>query len=608
MHKEIIEFLDQLNSEYLELHQKYENFFRESYMWDHSKDEEYAQSQIELENWKSNWKNSQKVSFFIQKLQESKTDQDLLRRLQHRKYFFSLHQIPEEAKPLKEKIIKFENDLQKRQAEISTWYEDLDGNFVKASRSKMTMIMRTEKEEKIRKSCFESIQKIAKIFVKDLIQLTKRKNEFAQKLGYKNFYEYKAQTEERMSSEEIFKLFDELYDKISPKFQKIRELEKNMPWLRKPRNFGYMMSGDFTKQEDPYFLLETIIDKRWKSYTALGIDYQSAVMKLDLLERKGKYDNGFCHQPLPTSFKNGKKISWQTNFTCNAIYGQVGAGNITWVTLFHEWGHAAHFSNMEQKDVILNTEYPPQWVAWAETQSMFLDTMFSSIERKMRYATSLEGEKYPFDLYEKKVRKLHILSGLGMLSIASVVKFEEILYTTKEENLTEDFVLDLAKELSSKYFDYSEQSLRILTVPHIYSRSSSAYYHGYGMAELGLQQIRDYFYDKDGFIVDNPNVSKILTKGRNLGSSKGYNDLLQTIIWENLSPNAFIKKVLQTEEEVIQTAKKRRAKVKSVPVFKGKVNLNAKIYLVDGKKQISNNIEHSWEEMNQKRGEYIKKD
>ncbi len=604
---EIKLFLDKLNMEYLTLHTKYENYFWDSYMWDHSNDENYAKSQVELENRKSNEKYSQKISFFIEKIWNS--DKNITDRLKQRQYFFSLNQIPDWLKSLKKEIIDYENNLQNKQANIKSWYIEPDSwKFIEVSRSKMSMMMLTEESEELRRACFEWIENIAKMFVKDLIRLVNKRNEFAKKLWYKNFYEYKTQTEERMSSNDIFKIFDKLYSKLSLKFDDIKKLEKEkMPNLRKPWNFSYMMAWDFTKQEDKYFPLETIIDKRWKSYTALNINYQWAIMKLDLLERKWKYDNWFCYQPIPTYFVNWEKQSWQTNFTCNAIYWQVGTWNKTWNTLFHEWGHAAHFSNMEQKDIILNTEYPPQSVAWAETQSMFLDTMFSSIDWAVRYATSLDWEKYPFGLYEKKVRKLHKISWRWMLSIASVVKFEEVLYNTKNEDLTEKFVLDLAKNIWLKYFDYSEPTLWILTVPHIYSWNSSAYYHWYWMAELWLAQIRKYFYETDWYIVDNPNVWKVLTKWRKFWSSLDYNWLLQIIIWQDLLPDVFIENVVKNEDEVIKIAKQRLRRLESVPFFEWKVDLNANVYLVDGKKEISNNIDMSWEEMNKKWIKYLNK-
>ena len=42
--------------------------------------------------------------------------------------------------------------------------------------------------------------------------------------------------------------------------------------------------------------------------------------------------------------------------------------------------------NTDMKDVCLNHEYAPMSTAWAETQSMFLDNVYSSIEWRMRYA------------------------------------------------------------------------------------------------------------------------------------------------------------------------------------------------------------------------------
>ncbi len=38
-------------------------------------------------------------------------------------------------------------------------------------------------------------------------------------------------------------------------------------------------------------------------------------------------------------------------------------------------------------------------------------------------------------------------------------------------------------------------------MPHIYSWESSAYYHGYGLALLGVDQWREYFFKKYGFFL-----------------------------------------------------------------------------------------------------------
>lgn len=130
---------------------------------------------------------------------------------------------------------------------------------------------------------------------------------------------------------------------------------------------------------------------------------------------------------------------------------------------------------MQQADIILNTEYPPMSTARAETQSMFLDTLFSSIERKTRYTTNEQNKKYPWDLHEQKIRQLHILAHTSIMGIASVVEFERRIYT--DSHLDEQKVLQHAQEVHTLYKDFSENSLSLLTIPHIYSRDSACSYH-----------------------------------------------------------------------------------------------------------------------------------
>ncbi len=110
------------------------------------------------------------------------------------------------------------------------------------------------------------------------------------------------------------------------------------------------------------------------------------------------------------------------------------------------------------------------------------------------------------------MKKIHKIASRSILSIAAIVKFEQELYTANEEDLTPEWVIHLAKFLSLKYFNYSQADLWILTVPHIYCWTSSAYCHGYGMAEMALYQFREYFHEKYGYIVDNAEVGKLLTE------------------------------------------------------------------------------------------------
>ena len=266
------------------------------------------------------------------------------------------------------------------------------------------------------------------------------------------------------------------------------------------------------------------------------------------------------------------------NFTCDNKPWVVGEGVDLYNTLFHEWGHAAHFANMDMQDVILNTEYPPASTAWAETQSMFMDTMLSSIERRTRYA------KFPFHLFEERVRKLWPIASKWLMSICAIIEFERRIYTT--EVLTKELVIQFATEISDKHFDFSEPFLFVMWPVHLYSWENACSYHGYGLAELGLAQAREYFYDKYGYIVDNLNVGEEMTRYWRVWSSIGFAECIQWLTGKPIAAESYLKSINRTVDQVLQDSRDRIAKLETIPFNEGSIDIGAVIKIVDGKEQI----------------------
>jgi predicted nucleic-acid-binding protein len=285
--------------------------------------------------------------------------------------------------------------------------------------------------------------------------------------------------------------------------------------------------------------------------------------------------------------------------------------------------HAADRLNSRQKEVVLNSEYPPASVAWAETHSQFCDALLGSIEWLTRYVkdkTSLpadssakalasaealakEGVPYPFELFERKLKKLQPLAPLGMMSIIFVSNFEREIYEAK--NLTSEKVQQIAKRLYKKYFDFTEDSLLALSIPHIYAWDSSAYYHGYGLSELAVFQWREYFYHKYGYIVDDPRVGQEMIEVWKLGSSKTFLEFVKLATKKKLSADSYLKVVNRSVEEKIKIAKKRIKRLATVPIFNKKIDLKANIILVHGKKTITTNA-HGFEKMAEDYSKWLK--
>ncbi|USN87591.1 MAG: M2 family metallopeptidase [Candidatus Nomurabacteria bacterium] len=593
-------FLNKVNDRLFKLHRNYERLFWVSYMGDHSVDEKKNKALNELDAFRG----SEKLLAEAKLLQTEIKDKKLKARLQHWVDYLSQQQLSSEAKAIKEKVTKLESLITKKRAERVTGYIDpKTKTFVPASELKMRMMMRTDQEEKVRKACFAALEKLPFDCLDEYVEIVKLRNEFARTLGYSDFYDYKLKAEDKMTKTELFLLFDDIADKTKSVFADIRDMEKEIKGLRKPWNFSYLMAGDFTKEEDPYFQFDESLLRWGRSFAALGIDFKGGKLQLDLLDREGKWNNGFCHWPDLVHFKDGKRISGSANFTCNVVPGQVGSGVAGYNTLFHEGGHAAHLLNSEQQDVCFNHEYAPMTAAWAETHSMFIDRLFSSIEWRQRYAKDVNDNDYPFELFVRKVKKLGVLKPTKILSIIFVGNFEREVYELKNPSTKK--IIEIAKKNYRKYYDHSEDSLWALNIPHIYAWDSACAYHGYGLAEIALSQWREYFYKKYGYIVDNPEVGKEMKKVWQLGSSKSFTECVKLATGKKLSSQAFIKAVTMSPEREIAEAKKRLRRMESVKPYTKPVDLKAEIKMVHGKKVIATN-KVSFEAMAKKYGEWVK--
>lgn len=593
-------FLDEMNTKYVQLHHDYEELFWLSYMGDRQVAAKKEKALIALDAFRADRELRHMAVALLASSPKSIQD-----RLQIWIDFFDLYHMPEEAASIKMKIDALESTIADIRSTRSEGYiNPYTGEWVEASIVKMRTLIQTDPDEKVRKACFDAREKLALDCIDVYVELVQLRNQFAQLLGYADFYEYKLLRIDKMSKNELFTLFDTIADKTKGIFDDIRTLEKSKKGLRKPWNFSYFTAGDFTKEEDQYFQFESSLDRWGRSFAALGINFRNGKLQLDLLDRKGKYNNGFCHWPDLVHFADGVRQPGSANFTCLFVPGQVGAGTVAYNTLFHEGGHAAHMLNCEQKDVCLNHEYAPMTAAWAETHSMFIDTMFDSIEWKNRYAKNAAGESYSFELYKRKEEKLSLLKPKGILGIASVCAFERAVYELREP--TAEKIKKIARQVYKKYNDFSVDSLWLLNVPHIYSWDSACAYHGYGLAEIALAQWRQYFYKKYGYIVDNKNVGKEMLKMWKWGSRLDFQTCIKMATGKKLSSAALITDITLSAKAEVARAKKRLARMQSVPQYTKPVDLQANIRMVHGKKVIATN-EHSFEQMAATYGAWVQK-
>lgn len=449
------------------------------------------------------------------------------------------------AVAVREATVKMETALQDRRNTMALGYTDpASQKFVAASSVALATTVATHADEAVRKACFEGISTIGPAIVSDLLEIVKCRNALARKQGFADFYDYTVTRTEGFSKADLFEILDDLEAKTAPLneacLQKIRA-EKGDAAME-PWNFSRAIAGDLAKELDPYFAFDGALGAWMETFVRLGIDYRGATLKLDLCDRAGKYSNGFCHWPVNAYIdpSTGEHIPSTAGFTCLAVPTQIGSGCNALATLLHEGGHAAHMANITQNSPLFSHERPPSSVPYAETQSMFLESLLGDAAWLGRYAVSKEGETIPWELIERKIRTGHPLRVLYIRGMLAVPYFEKALYELPDAELTPEKVMRLAEEVELKIMG-RRTSRPLLVVPHILSDESSCYYHGYVLAEMAVQQTRRHFLQKYGEIVDNPQVGADLAEVYwKPGNSISFMDAVAAMTGAPLSADAIV--------------------------------------------------------------------
>jgi Zn-dependent oligopeptidase len=319
--------------------------------------------------------------------------------------FFEVNIIEKpEAKALQKRIIELEGKLEQARRAMKLGYIDPQtGERVASDSMGLSLLMRTSENEALRRAAHAGLKEIeAFVLSHGFIELVQERNRLGRMLGYEDYYDFKVSRNEGFSKKELFTLLDELErDTRQACANSIEKLKKEKgPSASEAWNFGFYSSGSITKLLDPYFQFQSALGRWGRSFMNLGIRYQGSSLTLDLLSRTGKYENGFMHGPFPAYVEQGKFLPAKINFTSLGTPGQLGSGNAELNTLFHEGGHAAHFSNIAMPAPCFAQEFAPTSVAFAETQSMFCDSLVRDADWRTRYAKDHAGQPVPLELIQ----------------------------------------------------------------------------------------------------------------------------------------------------------------------------------------------------------------
>lgn len=586
-------FLKDLREEYLALHVRKEDLFWNAKMGlaaDAARAQEaLAQAEIAANRFLQSPERLKQLRDLDASNQGSDTDRRVLRGWIA---MLAAHVIEDpEGRKLSEAIVEREQALEHARGTMALGYVDPDtGTFQPASSVKLALMMRVEKDERRRRAAFEGLRSIEPFVLEHgFLDIVAMRNRLGRMLGYEDYYDWKVNIIERMTKRQLFARLDDLAARTAERTaHELGRFEaRHGAGAREPWNFPFLRSGRITEALDPYFGFATAL-RRWvDSFAALSVSFRGATLTLDLLDRKGKYENGFMHGPMPAFFADDRWQPARINFTANAVAGQVGSGLRAAETLFHEGGHAAHFSNVISQAPCFSQEFAPTSVAYAETQSMFMDALLGDADWRVSYAADIHGRKMPLDLIEENIRQTQPLRGWEVRSMLTVPFAERAIYELDDRERTPERVIGELRRIEADLQGLSAGVRPVLAIPHLLSGDSSAYYHGYVLAEMAVYQTRQHFLARDGYLTDNPRIGEDLaTHYWAPGNAVAFDDTVSALTGRSLTADALAAACNRTVDQAIDEARAAAARVARDGPRRSAAGLDATIHVVHGHERI----------------------
>jgi len=586
-------YFDDLNREYLAIHRKKEDLFWSIRMGLSDDQTAFAEAEQEYKEFVSDPVRLNEVRAQLASVDGGEVAHGLRGWLA----FFESNIVDNDtaARHMRE-LIEMEAALYARRRQFTMRHVNEKGEVEEASLGALSTNMAVNPNEAGRKSSHDELRRLERWVVDNgLLEIVGKRNDFARALGYRDYFDYKVNKNEKMSPERLFEILSDFEAQTRDANRRSLDQlasEKGADAVL-PHNIGFNTTGDVRRQMDAYLPFGQAL-RRWvESFRKMAITFRGAVMQLDLLDRVGKWENGFCHGPVPTYFdENGTWVAGHINFTSNARPDQVGSGSGALVTLFHEGGHAAHFANVAQNAPCFSQEYAPTSMAYAETQSMFCDSVLGDADWMKRYARNDAGEVIPDELVRLYIENWQPWRARAERSMLAVPYFEVELYRMADAERTPDAVLALARRTEQFIFGI-ESSRPLLSIPHLLDQESSAAYHGYLLAHMAVYQTRAYFKREHGFISDNPAVGPLLAEHYwGPGNSVDHDTTLRNLTGEGFSARYLAADCNRSVEEAWEEARASMASAEArVYPTEFPASLDARMWIVDGADVIADNCE-----------------
>ena len=435
---------------------------------------------------------------------------------------FEQNQIPE---VLNQKIIELSSEIEQLFQNQRAVYQGKT-----YTNNELLELLEKETRSQERYEIWDALKQVGELVAPKVIELAKLRNEAAQKLGYKNYWEMTVSFQD-FSPEELVHIFTDLEEQTRPLFEEIKEeldselkekfsVDCIMPWHYDNPFFQQASPSAKINLNEFYSDLkgQDIVDISIRYYQTLGFDVSSIIENSDLFEKEGKSQHGFC---------NNMNLEGDVRILCNI------KPDVEWMdTQLHELGHAIYDFNVDRTlpynlrcaNHIFTTEGVAQYFgALARNPEWLVNNRGVSPEK----ANAIKN-----DLLEQRLREQLIFCRWTIV----MTFFEKALYEDPEQDLN-----SLWHSMTQKYQLLEIQPNRNkadwASKPHFVI--APVYYHNYMLGELfGSQLRKSLMQESNG---DPKKFGKLLDERVfKPGASSRWEDFVKDATGEELSVDAFI--------------------------------------------------------------------
>ncbi len=419
----------------------------------------------------------------------------------------------------------------------TTFRSRLDGKTI--SENELKELLRKETDSEVRQEAWEASKQIGAVAAQPLLELAELRNASARALGWRDHYA-KALALEEMDEKELFALLDDLEQQTREPFRQLKvDLDAALaarfnirpaalrPWhysdpffQEAPRTGGIDFDGVFAGQDIEALSIRT--------FDGLGLDVRDILARSDMYERPGKDQHAFC-----IHIDRADDVRILCNLRPDARWME---------TSLHEFGHAIYNKYLAADLPYLLRE--PAHTNTTEAIAMLMGRLAHD-QHWLHLVGGLSADQAS-DLAvparnEERVKQLVFVRwGLVM------VHFERDLYANPARS-----------DLNQRWWDYVER-FQFVTRPEgrdapdwatkIHLATNPVYYHNYILGELIASQLTHAIKTRvpGGRLVDSPEAGTFLREQLfALGARHSWNDTLDRVTGERLSPRYFVEQFVE---------------------------------------------------------------